>query len=95
MKNLEEVANQSVQRALKEIWQDGYNEACYDMQEKNGWHDSTEKPEEGKTILVASIDPEFGGVDYYTLVVDYKNYSSLLPDDSDRWMYIFSPLYGK
>ena len=91
MKNLEEIANQSVQRALKEIWQDGYNEACHDMAERNGWHDSTEKPEEGKMILVASIDPECPGVDYYTIVANYNEYSSLLPDGSDRWMYIFNP----
>ena len=87
-----EIANESVLRALKEIWQDGYNQACSEMSEKNGWHDSDERPEEGREILVASIDPETMGVDYYAVTADYGTYSSLMPDGPDKWMYIFSPI---
>lgn len=85
--------NASVQNALKEIWQDGYNEACYDMAEKNGWRNASEKPEEGKKILVASLDPESMGYDYYVIDVDPNNYQSLLPNGSDKWMYIFEPKF--
>lgn len=92
MNNNGEIANESVLRALKEIWQDGYDKACIEMSEKNGWHGSDERPEEGRTILVASIDPEANGVDYYAVTVDYGTYSSLMPGGSDKWMYIFSPI---
>jgi len=86
-----EIANESVLRALKGIWQDGYDKACSEMSEKIGWHDSEERPEDGRTILVASIDPE-DGVYYYAITVDYGTYSSLMPAGTDKWMYIFSPM---
>lgn len=87
-------ADMSVQTALKKIWYDGYDRACTDMSEKAGWHDSEERPEEGRTILIASIDPEDMDVYYRTVTVDYKMFPSLMPGEGEKWMYVFNPMVG-
>ena len=81
----------SVKDALYTVWQNGYDEACHDMSAKNGWHNADEKPDNGKKIIVASLDPERNGWDYYVIDVDTNGYASLMPCGNDKWMYIFEP----